>query len=84
MNQKNIISCAAVLTLALGIVGPIGDVAAKQRRDDFRSRADHYAYPDYYERKYGYADCRYRMVAVKKWNNAKTKLVKVYKRRWVC
>jgi hypothetical protein len=50
----------------------------------FRSRADHYAYPSYYDYYYNYEDCGYRRIAVKKWNKAHTHRIKVYKKRWVC
>jgi hypothetical protein len=43
-----------------------------------------YRYPVYYDDYYGYEDCGYRRVLVKKWNKAHTKRIKVYKKRWVC
>ena len=42
-----------------------------------------YRYPAYNDY-YGYEDCGYRRVLVKKWNKAHTKRIKVYKKKWVC
>jgi hypothetical protein len=50
----------------------------------FRSRADRFAYPSYYDSYYDYDDCGYRRVLVKKWNKAHTHRIKVYKKRWIC
>lgn len=87
MFRRPFIAISAILALAFAIPGTISTSEAKQlgsAADRFSSRADHYAYPDYYERMYGFGDCRYRWVVVKKWNKARTKLVKVNKKRWVC
>jgi hypothetical protein len=83
MFRKTFISFVATVSLGFGIAGMISVAEAKDRgfRDHgFESRADHHIY-DYY---YGYQDCRYRRVAVKKWNKAHTHRIKVYKKRWVC
>jgi hypothetical protein len=82
MFRETFISFAAILALGFGIAGITSVAEAKDHRV-FHSRADHFAYPDYYDG-YFYEDCRYRRVAVKKWNKAHTHLIKVYKKRWVC
>jgi hypothetical protein len=87
MFRKVFVSLVVAATLGFGIAGMISVAEAKQlgfRGDGFRSRADHYAYPSYYDYYYNYEDCRYRRVAVKKWNKAHTHRIKVYKKRWVC
>ena len=87
MFRKSFISVFATLALGFGVADVTSLAEAKRLGSDadrFRTRADHYAYPDYYELKYGFDDCRYRWVVVKKWNKARTKLIKVNKRRWVC
>ena len=42
-----------------------------------------YGYPDY-GYPYYYDDCRYRRVAIKKWNRAHTRRIVVHRKRWVC
>ncbi len=74
-----------VATLAFASVTSVSEAKhLGSDADRFRSRADHYAYPDYYERTYGFEYCQYRWVVVKKWNKAHTKLIKVNRKRWVC
>jgi hypothetical protein len=93
MFRKAIISFVATVALGVGIAGMTSAAEAKHSHrhgyiffpmfgfydGHFNSRADHYAYDDYY-----YQDCGYRRVVVKKWNKSHTKRVKVYKKRWVC
>jgi hypothetical protein len=91
MYRKAFISFAATVALGFGIAGMTSVADAKDRgfRGDgfrghgFESRADHRIY-EYYDGYYNYQDCRYRRVAVKKWNKAHTKRIKIYKKRWVC
>jgi hypothetical protein len=83
MFRKAFISFTATAALGFGIAG-MTSVAEANHRGVFHSRADHYAYPDYYDYYYNYEDCRYRRVLVKKWNKAHTHRIKVYKKRWVC
>ena len=49
----------------------------------------HYGYPNYGYRHFSYydddyVDCRYRRVAVKKWNKTHTRKIIVYKKKRVC
>ena len=90
MLRKSFVTLIVTAALGAGIAGMTSVADAKEKNrshvsqgffpfygfhsDGFRSRADHYAYND----------CGYRRVAVKKWNNAHTKRIKVYKKRWVC
>ena len=86
MFRKTLISFVAIVALGFGIAGMTSVAEAKNfgfGDNGFRSRADHYAYPDYCN-DYYCADCRYRWVAVKKWNKAHTHRINVYKKRWVC
>jgi hypothetical protein len=83
MFRKAVLSLTAAVALGFGIAG-MTSVAEAMHKGEFHSRADHYIYPDYYDGYYNYQDCRYRKVAIKKWNKAHTKRIKVYKKRWVC
>ena len=90
MFRKTFISLVATVTLGFGIAGMTSVAEAKNRGsyNGFESPADHHIYKEfsdgYYNGYYNYQDCRYRRVATKKWNKAHTKLIKVYKKRWVC
>ena len=83
MFRKAIISVAATIALGFGIAS-MTSAAEASHRGVFHSRADHHIYKEFSDGYYNYQDCRYRRVAVKKWNKAHTKLIKVYKKRWVC
>jgi hypothetical protein len=84
--RKALISFAATLAFGFGIAGMTLGAEAKNRGsyNRFESLADHHIYKEFSDGYYGYQDCRYRRVAIKKWNKAHTKLIKVYKNRWVC
>ncbi len=86
MFRKTFISLVATVTLGFGIAGMTSVADAKKRGyyHGFESGADYHIYKEFSDGYYNYQDCRYRRVAVKKWNKAHTKLIKVYKNRWVC
>ena len=86
MFRKTFVSLVATITLGFGIAGMTSVAEEKNRGsyNGFKSRADHHIYKEFSDGYYNYQDCRYRRVAIKKWNKARTKLIKVYKNRWVC
>ena len=83
MFRKAFVSITAAVAFGFGVAGMTA-ISDARHEGTFHSRADHYAYPDYYERNYGFRDCRYRWITVKQWNKAHTKRIKVKKKRWVC
>jgi hypothetical protein len=94
MFRKAFISLVAVATIGTGIASMTS--AADAHRRHHRSHislgfvpffgfpgygyGDRYAFYD----DYGYEDCGYRRVKVKRWNKAHTRRIVVYKKRWVC
>jgi len=92
MYRKVFIAFVATVALSAGIAEMTSPAEAKQnhhrnRHDDglplsfFAFPGYGFHSPAYY---YDYQDCGYRRVAIKKWNKAHTKRIKVYKKRWVC
>lgn len=94
MFRKALISLVAVATIGTGIVSMTSTADAHRRHHRshislglapfFVFPGYGYGYPAYYDDYYAYQDCGYRRIKVRKWNNAHTHRVIVYKKRWIC
>jgi hypothetical protein len=97
MFRKALISLVATAALAAGTIGMTSDADAKHRHH--RHHGAHislgfvpfFGFPGYdyghryaYYDDYGYEDCGYRRVKVKRWNKSHTRRVVVFKKRWTC
>lgn len=94
MFRKSFVSLVAAAALAVGVLGMTSAAEAMHHHHHnnvviglgfpfFGGYPSYnYGYPDYYYNDYN--DCRYRRVAVKKWNMSHTHRVIVFERRLVC
>ena len=90
MLRKILISLTAAAVLGTGMLAMATSAEAKHLH---RRHHHHigiglgffpfFGYP-YYGHPYYFDDCRYRRVAVKKWNRAHTRRIVVHRKRWVC
>jgi hypothetical protein len=99
MFRKAFISLVATAALAAGTVGLTSTADAKKYHRHHRHHSHislgftpffgypgygyGYGYPAYYD-DYGYEDCGYRRIKVKRWNKSHTHRIVVFKKRWVC
>ena len=88
MFRKAFISLVATAVLAAGTVGVTTAADAKKYHRHHRPHSHitlgfGYRYPAYYD-DYGYEDCGYRRVKVKRWNKSHTHRIVIIKKRWVC
>ena len=96
MLRKILISLAAAAVLGTGTLAMTTSAEAKHLHRHHHHHIGigffpffgyppgyYYGYPDY-GYPYYYDDCRYRRVAIKKWNRAHTHRIVVYRKRWVC
>lgn len=96
MFRKVFISFLSIVALSIGSAGIASDAEAKKKPhhrqdyDDGMPLSFFFGFPGHghhsptYFNDYYYQDCGYRRVAIRKWNKAHTKRIKVYKKRWVC
>ena len=100
MFRKAMISLVATAALAAGTIGMTSAADAKKYHRHHRHQSHFslgfepflafpaygygYGYPAYYGDYYGYQDCGYRRVKVKKWNKSHTNRIVVFKKRWIC
>ena len=99
MFRKALISLVATAALGAGLIATTSTAEAMHRHRHHHNNvtiglgvpffggypAYGYGYSDYYYDDYNdYSDCRYRRVAIKKWNRSHTHRVIVYRKRLVC
>jgi len=98
MFRKVFISLVATAALAAGTLSMTSAADANHRHHRHHSSitlgfVPFFGYPGYgydygdryaYYDDYGYEDCGYRRIKVKRWNKSHTHRIVVFKKQWVC